>query len=442
MTNKGVVAILTIVVAAIALLFARSYLLGNQNTIQPTTIPQPTTIYHSTTILSGNILRNSSYNISGKPDNKSYGGLTNLGACGASNTYLYVPPVSLVNFSSITPLGWVSPGGHVLPSDHIYFNLNQLNYSSVINASVVAPGNVTIYQISSHSYSGNGPNKGSDYSIYFAPCNNVSVYFHHLHALSSKLMSNLTPSGQQCTNGTINSGQVRNCNKIVSIKVKTGELLGYVGGIPFAQGGTSSLDMGVYDTRTPALVYANSSRYFSLQFHVACPINYYTQNMQNILLAKMGFGNITRTQPPVCGQNDYDVIGTAQGNWFQTNIPTSYVNEGLVISLARSNLIPSVGVFSTGISSNIPGLSGVTYYFNPVNTGLVNRNFSNVTANGNIYCYGSLSNRWTTGGINSVSGIILLQLLNSNTLRIEYQNAGGCGSGPWSFTSSHADFYR
>lgn len=405
---------------------------------------QTNTSQPSTTIPFGSTQNNSSYNVFGGQNNKSYLPI-NVGECGANNTYFYVPPISFSNFSSITPLGWVSAGGHVLPSDHIYFNLNQVGPGSPFNGtpvstSVVAPGNFTIYEISGRSYSSNGRATGNDYSIYFAPCNDISAYIHHVRMLSNKLLSNFTPSGQTCENGTINAGQIHSCNKIVNIKVKTGELLGYTGGVPLSQGGVYSLDLGVYDTRSPSLIYANSSRYFSHQFHVVCPINYYPQNMQNILLAKMGMGSITRTQPPLCGQNDYDMLGTAQGNWFRANTPTPYINEGPLISLARSNLIPSVGLFSVGSSSNIPGLSGVTYYFNPASTGLVNSNFSNVTANGNIYCYSSLSDTWMVN--QPARGIILLQLVNSNTLRIEYQNAGSCGSGPWSFTPNHADFYR
>ncbi len=444
MANKIVIIILTIVIGAICLLLAKSFLFGGSSTIQSsTTIPKTVNANGSSSTISSYTSSISSYNTSGK-QNKSSLGSTNFAACSTNNTYFYVPPIPFPNFSSITPLGWVSPGAHVFPSDHIYLQLVGSGSLSngTFNTSVVAPGNVTIYQISAQSYSNGGVNSGADYSIYFAPCNNVTAYFHHVRVLSSKLQSNFTTASGNCGSSTINVGQIQNCNKLVNIKVKTGEFLGYAGRIP-GQGGSSSLDFGVYDTRTPALVYANASRYFSYQLHVACPINYYPQSRQSVLLAKMGVGNMTRTQPPLCGQNDYDVPGTAQGNWFSLNTPTPYFNEGPLISLARSNLLPSVGLFSIGSTSNILGLgfSGYTYYFTPMGNGLVNRNFSNVTANGNIYCYGSLGNNWIVR-TPYVQGIILLQLVSTNTLRIEYQSSGSCGSGQWSFTSNHVDFYR
>jgi len=135
-----------------------------------------------------------------------------------------------------------------------------------------------------------------------------------------------------------------------------------------------------------------------------------------------------------------DLPGTPQGNWYlfgTGNYPDTFPKDQH-LALVRDNIHPSRGVFSVGTS--IPGLRPDVYHFNPQTTGRVNLDFSQVTADGNVYCYDSLYHYW--GEQSSPAHSILLQLTSETILRIENQYTAGCGTGPWAFQSNFADFER
>jgi hypothetical protein len=84
------------------------------------------------------------------------------------------------------------------------------------------------------------------------------------------------------------------------------------------------------------------------------------------------------------------------------------------------------------------GLSSGLYYFDPASSGLVNRDFKDVTADEAIYCYE------TRDRIENepLPFIILVQLTSPTTLRSERQDLASCGSGPWQFGSVYTDYER
>ncbi|MDE1873540.1 MAG: hypothetical protein KGI04_00255 [Candidatus Micrarchaeota archaeon] len=383
----------------------------------------------------------------GQPKN-STGGLRDysLPACGSSKTYFSTTPISENNFTAFAPLGWMSPGGHVIPVNHGAFYLrvasqqSQDNFTTA-NVSVLSPGNVTVFEIVGQQYLGSG--QPSDYAIYFSPCANVTFYFGHVQVLAPELANNYTAPFANCMNTTANTAQLRVCQKQMSVKLHTGELIGYIGGHPTGGGGgVAAMDLGVYDYLNPALGFANQSRYDIDELHAACPIDYFTASAQSYLYAHIGIANISGTAQPACGTNMRDIAGSAQGNWFSKGTPVPYINEGLLMSLSPFVLSPNLDVFSVGSTAGVPGLAGVTYYFTPAGSGNVNTAFSGVAANGQIHCYSALNDSYDVSQYSQVSGRILLQLVNSSAVRIEYQNTNGCGSGPWSFTQNSAELYR
>ncbi len=330
-------------------------------------------------------------------------------------------------------MGWVSPGGHVLPSDHIYFQLISSPTQPVPRVSVVSPGNVTVYEVDSRHYNSTNTN---DYSIYFTPCSNVTLFIHHVQTLAPILLSNDSGSKANCVSTNADQGFL-SCQNFMDVKLSAGQVIGWAGG---STSSTQAIDFGAYDSRTAALVFANESRYDSNEQHIACPLNYLSQSIQDSLYLRVGLFGIIRTQPPVCGQPDQDVTGTAQGNWFPPGGLQAYTDEGPVIALIHDNLLPNEELFSIGYSANITGVSGgATWYFSPQPSGTVNRDFGNVTAIGQTYCYDSLSSNYQLQGT-SIPGIVLLQLTNVNTMRIQYISSGSCGSA--SFTSGSSTFYR
>jgi hypothetical protein len=80
-----------------------------------------------------------------------------------------------------------------------------------------------------------------------------------------------------------------------------------------------------------------------------------------------------------------------------------------------------------------------TWYFTPTTSGLVRRDFNQITDN-QIYCYDQF--RDPLFALTGNPTIILVQLTAPTTLTIEKQSATDCSAGSWSFTSNAVTFQR
>ena len=213
--------------------------------------------------------------------------------------------------------------------------------------------------------------------------------------------------------------------------------------VALADGGRLAMDFGLRDARVTPQAYANPSRHSSRQsgfdlFHVACAIDYYRPNLREKLRARLGdhFGGRQRTITPICGEVEQDEPGTAQGKWYKPGT-AGLLREDPHLALVHDNVDPSRGVFSIGTS--VPGLGPDAWFFAPRPSGGVNRDFSQVTAHGAIGCYEPVGR---SGRPPASPLVILLQMTSDTTLRIEKRDAAQCGTGPWAFQASYADFER
>lgn len=341
---------------------------------------------------------------------------SSLPSCGSNYSFFTSSPVSLSNLDYIVPLGNLNPSGHTFPTDHVY--------PQIVNSATVplySPGNVTITQISAVD---NYSSSTTDYSIYFKPCNEVEVYYLHVKTISTKLSNELVePFGWDSTYST-GGTTYRNRGKNMSLAISAGEQIGTA----------SSFDIGTRDTRT-TLNFANSERWTSYGYdHTVCPLDYYSSSLKSSLKSLlMGWSKTPRTVEPICGTVEQDIASTAQGAWFVSGTSNSWGGEDQHLALVHDNIDPTQAIFSIGTSMSASELSNGTYGFYP--TGLepeyVNRDFSEVTANGHIYCYRPMY----------LSGRIILELTNSTTIKIERQD-GNCDSPPWSFTGNATTFER
>src|SRR5258708_35008925 len=96
-------------------------------------------------------------------------------------------------------------------------------------------------------------------------------------------------------------------------------------------------------------------------------------------------GLFRRVTPPICGQYNQDVAGTARGFWFFPGAPN--VPEDPHLALVFNNDYAPWESISIGTS--LPNQVPAFFTFVPVHSGLVDREFSEVTADGSIYCYDS-----------------------------------------------------
>jgi len=86
--------------------------------------------------------------------------------------------------------------------------------------------------------------------------------------------------------------------------------------------------------------------------------------------------------------------------------------HGKGLAFIHDNFDPTIANLSVGGTIINPGV----IQFKPNHTGLINREFSEVKADGDIYCYNSPGTWWQKD-----IGKILVQLVNNETVKVEYQ---------------------
>lgn len=108
-----------------------------------------------------------------------------------------------------------------------------------------------------------------------------------------------------------------------------------------------------------------------------------------------------------------DVGDTAQGNWFDSSLPLGPTPTSSHLALVHDKVDPTIAALVW-----VPSPQG-TWMFTPEHTGTVNREFSEITSDGNVYCYEGLMD----DGVSPLAGRFLLELTSPTELRIEHDNA-------------------
>lgn len=326
-------------------------------------------------------------------------GGSDLPACGNAN--YTTSPVPIDRLSTIEALGNVNPPAHTIPSPHMYFTVD------TPGTKLRAPGNVSIQGVSESSAYEDGTLLRSDYSIRFQLCDGVSGYFKHVKALSPQLRSNLERVRCEWDNGTATGKSYRSCDFAGNQQVAAGTVLGTVG-----NENTGTFDFGTKDERR-TLGYANQSRYREGLLTTACPIEYYEDEPKAALYEK-----VKRVGEPRCGAVMQDVSGTLQGNWYTGGAQADdRRNWEKQLAFIHWNENASKAMISVGGIVTEPGW----YRFTPAHTGTVNREFSEVTPDGRVYCYES----------EHMQGKIIVEMLDAGTIRIE--NRPGDCTGEYTF---------
>ena len=375
---------------------------------------------------------------------------SDLPSGGSNSEFFSVSPIALSDLISITPLGNPNPPAHTFPTDHIYFYVKRAGPASMPGAlppaaevTVFSPGDITILQVNSKDYLSStqkGFKPHTDYQMDFALCKEFRGRFDHLASLSDKIKSQHQESDENTHTYSTGGTTVKFHSTKVHIKLKAGEIIGTAGG----PNGSNALDFWAFDYRITPHVYANPSRWRENSFYVVCPIDYFIPTVRDTLRKRLGsFDGTLRTEPPLCGEVAQDKSGTAQGIWFVKG--TTFAKEATRsnpedahLALVHDNVDPSKCVFSMGISMEGKGLPSGAYYFVSQHSGLINRDFGEITADGNVYCY-EVESRFRQEGSKA---ILLLQMINPTTVRIEKFDGASRGDGPWKFGSNYVEFGR
>lgn len=296
--------------------------------------------------------------------------------------------IDLDQVEEITPLGNLNPPEHTFPTEHTYLHLSSLG------ATLRAPADITITSLSSSTNTEQGT---TDYAMNFFLCEDIEGYFIHIKTLAPELEALLTQD--QCNSYGGDSGQkYQHCWTDPQHAMNAGEVIGTVG-----NENQGNFDFGVRDYRT-SLAYANPNRYGQSSLVIACPYDYYEQDLADSFKNKLA-----RDQSPTCGEVEQDEPGTLQGNWFH-NDAVQITDWFAHLAFVHDNHDPSLAVISIGgvfTKAN-------RWIFTPTSSGFANRAFADVIPDNKIYCYDQ-----------GQEGRILVQLTSETSLQIEHQN-GDC----------------
>ncbi len=300
-------------------------------------------------------------------------------------------PVDMNEIYEITPIGNLAPPGHTFPTDHSYLHINA-GGESTETIPLYAPADVYIVSVYSVEGATNDP---IDYTIYFSLCKDIIGYYNHVKELSTeleKLVKNV-----ECED--YNQAESSACTKNLLQKVDAGTHLGKVGAL---QG---NFDFGLIDL-SKELDYINIKRYPTRSRYVHCAYDYYQEDMQQTF-----FDLIKREDTPRCGVIEQDIAGTLQGNWFHETAEEEYVVDwSTYLAFVHDNNNPDLSVIS--IAGKIT--DATKFEFSAKDSGTIDREFSQVTANGDIYCYNG-------------EGKILVEMISDEQIQVEWQS-GSCAS--------------
>jgi hypothetical protein len=159
--------------------------------------------------------------------------------------------------------------------------------------------------------------------------------------------------------------------------------------------------------------------------HSVCPLDYYEDGIVRDSLFSLVTGDwVTHRQNLVL----QDVVGSAQGCWFLDSVKDTFP-EDLHLALVNSNFNIDLQVFSVGQS--VEGLDSGRYYFTPIENGLINRDFKDVSPDGSINGY----------IVEGFEGIIIIKMHDASTLWIEAIDHT-LEIKDWDFTSNKTQFVR
>jgi len=346
-----------------------------------------------------------------------------LPECKSTTIFTHLP-IQEDDILRFIPLGNYNPPGHTFPTSHHYFDIQK----GKGNIPVYAPFDGWMINVSEYV---SGMAGFTEYAFEIVPCKEIKVKYGHISQLDQDISSQL---GSPHDTETYTTGGVTYTtnNYKTEIAISAGQQIGEVFDIPEVTG----IDFGMIDTRVN-LPFINPSRFDQYGYVNAVSfLDYSTQTIKNILYQKIQFNNggyPLRTTAPLAGEICYDVAGTVQGLWFKPGEPTT--PEDPHLSLIKNNFKPEKNVFSVGTSVN--SLPSTAYEFLPVETGTHNRAFDQI-ADDQIYSFSGFTNIW--GEPNAPGVVILLQLVDGETMRIEKQTEND--GPPWSFTNKVATFKR
>lgn len=384
------------------------------------------------------MLQNGKYRlVSTLKTTQTQNGPATLTACPAdiSTPLFNTLPIALDDFIAFRPLGFLSTPIHQIPAKHSAFSMTAPG-ASPVQKPVRAPSKVTVTEIYEATFTAGNKN----YQVFMHPCREVRLYFGHVAKISDKLLAEFAKGTPKCNSFNDGSGTTTTCRREnLTLQLDEGEIFGEGPDL-------SGVDLGVLDFRLKPAAFIYPQHYDSFYVQYASPLDYFTPTVKDAFAAKFGsvFGANKRTAGPIGGSYMQDILGTAKGNWF---LPGKFLANTTdltnFLGLSHDFVDPTLPVMAAG--TNIKGMKLGVYSYKPASTGFINRDFADIKNDGNAYCIDGFTSGRTPGEIplGTVSGVLLMKLLNEVTLKVELIAASTCtGITDKAFTESATVFVR
>ncbi len=357
--------------------------------------------------------------------------------CPDGQNILTTSPMQLADIDSIIPLGNFAPPGHVIPTTHMYWRYH-LKDGVTQQTTIYSPAEMTMTKIVKFD-NGGSKTPFDSYRLDFEVCDEVKGYFFHVVDLSDALKAVFHEPFDNAQTSDVGTGTLdHSFEKRVSVALAAGDIIGTAGGNPIYP---DALDIGLADSRTTPAIIANPDRWPGSEQHFVCPLDYFDTVTKTQLYSLLGGykGPDASIDEPRCGEIYQDKPGTAQGVWVAKDLaPTDLWNINKQLTLGHSNYNHKQAIFSFGNQFKEIGLATNSIYgFNPLSTGLVNRDFDDITSDGQTYCFEIKS----AGGQTNPNTTVTVQLTDPNTLRLGKLERTTCGSGPWT-TEKYLEYVR
>lgn len=334
------------------------------------------------------------------------------------------------------PLGNLNPPGHTSPVDHIYFDTLETG-----KLAINAPTEGWIKNITEVSFADDNVNYVPEvYTLDIVICDGLEITLGNLTELIPEIKAEMDKQREdECKYEIIKPGHTRyegQCYFGMNYKLNVGQLIGYTqklennSGLPF--------EIWAANYNVPPKAGVNWEYYLDDRYaHIMCLFDLYSGDLKAKYYSRFGRFNssdseptfIPRTIPPICGEVNQDVVGTIQGMWYgEAPLKEGSLEfNGKGLAFVHHNIDPRIGEISIGGNFTDVGVMA----FQPAHTGRINREFSQVTADNQIYCYyQDKIPEWP-----HVPGKILVQLIDDHNLIVEHQD-GNC-TGQESFIISY-----
>lgn len=333
------------------------------------------------------------------------------------------------DFLSIIPLGSLNPSVHTFPTDHVYYQYRVIESGYVpYERPVLTPGKMTLFALSeSRLTKADGSYYGSDSELRFSVCGDVILRLGHLDKLSAEIEAlkertepvsceeNAEPPGGY---HELNISSTR-CEYVFDQKVDAGEIVAYVGNMPDSQ--ENALDVFLVNVESD---------------NVYCPLDAYTPQLKTEAYDLLGQyiedELVAPTREPLCGDVTQEITGTLQGRWYEKTTDPQKIKKdpnarGIpeMLAFAWENVLTDYQSVSLGSDFHEP----YKVMFIPVNSGQINRAFSQVQPDGKIYCYQAADEYSIMKGEKEATvNKVIVTLIDDHNLQIE-QKEGACTGG-------------